>query len=65
MSKAFDVAVVGATGVVGESILEILDQRNFPIGEIYALASERSAGNQVDFGKKKINCPRSCNIRFF
>ena len=54
MSKAFDVAVVGATGVVGESILEILDQRNFPIGEIYALASERSAGNQVDFGKKKL-----------
>ena len=54
MSKVFDVAVVGATGVVGESILEILDQRNFPIGEIYALASERSAGNQVDFGKKKL-----------
>ncbi len=54
MSKVFDIAVVGATGVVGESILEILDQRNFPIGEIHALASERSAGNQVDFGKKKL-----------
>ena len=54
MSKSFDIAVVGATGVVGESILEILDQRNFPLGEIHALASERSAGNQVSFGKKKL-----------
>ncbi|MAD92047.1 MAG: aspartate-semialdehyde dehydrogenase [Gammaproteobacteria bacterium] len=54
MSKSFDVAVVGATGVVGESILEILNQRKFPIGNIYALASARSAGNQVNFGSAKI-----------
>ena len=54
MSKYYDVAVVGATGVVGESILEILNQRKFPIGKIYALASARSAGNQIDYGQEKL-----------
>ena len=54
MSDRFDIAVVGATGVVGESILEILSQRKFPVGKVYALASERSVGRQVDYGHKKI-----------
>jgi len=54
MSKYYNVAVVGATGVVGESILEILNQRKFPIGKIYALASARSAGNQIDYGQEKL-----------
>jgi len=54
MSDRFDIAVVGATGVVGESILEILSQRKFPVGKVYALASERSVGSQVDYGHKKI-----------
>jgi len=50
MRKTFNLAVVGATGVVGESILEILSERNFPVGKVYALASERSVGKQVKFG---------------
>ncbi|MDE0789521.1 MAG: aspartate-semialdehyde dehydrogenase [Woeseiaceae bacterium] len=54
MSDRFDIAVVGATGVVGESILEILSERKFPVGKVYALASERSVGSQVDYGHKKI-----------
>ncbi|MBL1321935.1 MAG: aspartate-semialdehyde dehydrogenase [Methylophaga sp.] len=54
MSKKIDVAVVGATGAVGETMLEILHQRNFPVGKIYALASERSAGSTVSFGNKTI-----------
>jgi aspartate-semialdehyde dehydrogenase len=54
MSDRFDIAVVGATGVVGESILEILSSRKFPVGKIYALASERSVGRQVDFGNKQL-----------
>jgi aspartate-semialdehyde dehydrogenase len=54
MSDRFDIAVVGATGVVGESILEILSSRKFPVGKIYALASERSVGSQVDFGNKQL-----------
>ncbi|MGD2075128.1 MAG: aspartate-semialdehyde dehydrogenase, partial [Gammaproteobacteria bacterium] len=49
MSRTFDVAVVGATGAVGETMLEILAQRRFPFGEVHALASERSAGSKVSF----------------
>ncbi len=52
MSKKFDIAVVGATGVVGETMLEILHQREFPVGDVYALASERSAGKRVQFGDR-------------
>ena len=54
MSDCFDIAVVGATGVVGESILEMLSARQFPVGKVYALASERSVGNQVDFGNGQL-----------
>ncbi|MFZ5467060.1 MAG: aspartate-semialdehyde dehydrogenase [Pseudomonadota bacterium] len=50
MSRVFDVAVVGATGAVGETMLSILAQRKFPVGKVYALASERSAGKRVQFG---------------
>ena len=51
----FDIAVVGATGVVGESILEILRERDFPVGNVYALASERSVGKQVVFGNSRLD----------
>ncbi|EMR13461.1 Aspartate-semialdehyde dehydrogenase [Methylophaga lonarensis MPL] len=54
MTKKVDVAVVGATGAVGEAMLEILHQRNFPVGKIYALASERSAGSGVSYGNKTL-----------
>jgi len=54
MTKAIDVAVVGATGVVGEAMLDILASRKFPLGEIYALASERSVGKEVDFGRRTL-----------
>ena len=50
----FHVAVVGATGVVGESMLEILAERKFPVGKVYALASERSVGKTVEFGNKEL-----------
>ncbi len=50
MSKKYNVAVVGATGAVGEVMLSILAERNFPVGDIAALASERSAGKRVAFG---------------
>ncbi|AFI85013.2 aspartate-semialdehyde dehydrogenase [Methylophaga nitratireducenticrescens] len=54
MAKQIDVAVVGATGAVGETMLDILHKRNFPVGKVYALASERSAGSTVQFGNKSI-----------
>jgi len=49
MGKTYDVAVVGATGAVGETILSILAGRNFPVGKVYPLASSRSAGSKVEF----------------
>ncbi len=49
MSKTYDVAVVGATGAVGEAMLSILEQRNFPVGHVYALASSRSEGKRIPF----------------
>jgi len=54
MSKTYDVAVVGATGAVGETILEILGDRKFPVGKIYPLASSRSAGSKVQFRDKMV-----------
>ena len=54
MTKKYDVAVVGATGVVGEAMLEILAERKFPVGEVHALASARSVGKRVDFGNREL-----------
>ncbi|AJY76619.1 aspartate-semialdehyde dehydrogenase [Paenibacillus beijingensis] len=47
--KLFNVAVVGATGAVGEQILNLLESRNFPIGQLKLLSSARSAGTKVSF----------------
>jgi aspartate-semialdehyde dehydrogenase len=54
MSDVIDVAVVGATGVVGEAMLDILAERKFPLGKVHALASERSAGKTLMFGNKSL-----------
>ena len=54
MTRKYDVAVVGATGVVGEAMLEILAERKFPVGAIHALASERSVGKKVEFGNREL-----------
>ncbi len=49
MNNMMDVAVVGATGAVGEAMIAILEERNFPVGTLYPLASQRSAGSQIEF----------------
>ena len=49
MERQFNIAVVGATGAVGETMLSILEQRNFPVGQISALASSRSVGKTIEF----------------
>ena len=54
MNEKFNVAVVGATGAVGETMLSILAERAFPVETIHALASSRSAGSSVLFGNKEI-----------
>lgn len=53
-TRRFRVAVVGATGAVGETMLSILAERDFPVSELVALASERSAGTTVKFGDDDI-----------
>ena len=49
MSELYDVAVVGATGAVGETMISILEERDFPVGTLYPLASSRSAGKTIMF----------------
>lgn len=52
--KKVNVAVVGATGAVGESMLSILAERKFPADQVFALASERSVGKRVEYGDKQL-----------
>ena len=52
--NGYRVAVVGATGAVGETMLEILAERKFPVTEVAALASSRSVGREVSFGRKSL-----------
>jgi len=54
MTKKYNVAVVGATGAVGEAMLSILEERKFPIDRIYALASARSVGKKISFNGKQV-----------
>ena len=55
MAKEYCVAVVGATGVVGTEMINVLEQRNFPVAKLKPLASKRSTGKQVEYKGKKIN----------
>ena len=52
--KTYNVAIVGATGAVGEVLLELLESRSFPVNNLYLLASERSAGTTLSFKGKRI-----------
>lgn len=54
MTEAINVAVLGATGAVGETMISILEERNFPVANLYPLASARSAGSTVMFHGKPI-----------
>jgi aspartate-semialdehyde dehydrogenase len=54
MSKTLNVAILGATGLVGETFLTVLEERKFPIGELFPLASERSVGKKVRFRGREI-----------
>jgi len=52
MSRLFNVAVVGASGAVGEELFRILEEQNFPVGELLPLASARSVGKEIEFNNK-------------
>ena len=55
IKKKYTIAIIGATGIVGESLLDILNTRNFPIERIVPLASKRSEGSKVKFGDKLLD----------
>ncbi|MFY9268266.1 MAG: aspartate-semialdehyde dehydrogenase [Candidatus Manganitrophaceae bacterium] len=52
--NGYNVAVMGATGVVGQEMVEILEERQFPVGQLHLFASERSAGSTISFRGKEI-----------
>ena len=54
MSQSFDIAVIGATGTVGETLVQILEERDFPIADLHLLASSESAGHSVPFRGKNV-----------
>jgi aspartate-semialdehyde dehydrogenase len=64
MEKKYNVAVVGATGLVGGEILKVLDERNFPIKKIKLLASSRSAGKKIKFKNEIIKVEETKSSSF-
>ncbi|MGF1691928.1 aspartate-semialdehyde dehydrogenase [Photobacterium kagoshimensis] len=62
MSQEFDIAVLGATGAVGQAMVEVLEERNFPVRNLYLLASERGAGQTLRFKNKSV---RVTNVEDF
>lgn len=64
MSKKYNVAVVGATGAVGETMISILEERDFPVENLYPLASERSAGKRIEFNGKQVKVQNLAEFDF-
>jgi aspartate-semialdehyde dehydrogenase len=64
MSKVWNVAVLGATGLVGETLLTVLEERKFPVGELFPLASERSLGKQVQFRGRQVSAIDAATFDF-
>ncbi len=62
--KTYNVAIVGSTGAVGEVLLELLESRNFPVKNLYLLASERSAGTTRSFKGKRITVQNLAEFDF-
>jgi aspartate-semialdehyde dehydrogenase len=62
--KKYNVAVVGATGAVGEALISILEERKFPVNELFALASERSAGSKIQFNGKSVTVQNLADFDF-
>ncbi|MBQ3725357.1 MAG: aspartate-semialdehyde dehydrogenase [Oscillospiraceae bacterium] len=62
--KQYKVAILGATGAVGREMMKILAERDFPVGELHLLASERSVGQELDFRGQKIAVELACDEAF-
>ena len=59
-----NVAIMGATGAVGQELLKILEQRNFPLQNLKLLASERSVGREYEFKGEKLKVELTCKDAF-
>ena len=62
--KMYTVAVLGATGAVGQEMIKILQERNFPVGKLVPLASARSAGKTLKFNGQDVAIQEACDTAF-
>ena len=65
MSQKFNIAIIGATGNVGREIIQILEQKNFPIDNLYLLASSRSKGKKIEFNGEELIVQDLSEFDFF
>ena len=62
--KLYTVAILGATGAVGQEMIKVLQERNFPVGKLIPLASRRSAGKKLLFKGKEVTIQEACDTAF-
>ena len=62
--KTYTVAILGATGAVGQEMMNILEERNFPVGKLVPLASARSAGKTIKFKGEDVTIQEACDSAF-
>ena len=62
--KTYTVAILGATGAVGQEMIRILEERNFPVGKLVPLASARSAGKTMTFKGEEVTIQEACDTAF-
>ena len=62
--KLYTVAILGATGAVGQEMIKILEERNFPVGKLIPLASARSAGKKLTFKGEEVTIQGACDSAF-
>ena len=62
--KLYTVAILGATGAVGQEMMKILEERNFPVGKLVPLASARSAGKKLTFRGEEVVIQEACDTAF-
>lgn len=62
--RKYNVAILGATGAVGQEFLRLMEERNFPFGELKMLASKRSAGKKITFMGKEYTVEEATDDSF-
>ncbi len=62
--KLYTVAILGATGAVGQEMIKVLQERNFPVGKLIPLASRRSAGKTLTFRGEEVTIQEACDTAF-